>query len=311
MTRVLRLLGTIIIIGMLSSLASAQGLGSISIPIGPLSLHALYSPSPSKIKLNSSGEGQPGNAGSGEGELTWRSEGVWLGADLTVDLAPTFSVTSTASYLIPFCNYSSVFVREITNGIELMSDLDVEPQWFTADLEVTWQYSNSMSLVGGVRYDYLTATFTAGPDIAALLAPSVPLRADLNVNSIFPYIGIRNQLGRAGDRGRLIFTAKGFPFGIVSEGAPDKAYFAEIDVQYGFSPYDNVTLQLDAKWHTARALFKGLSVISSIFNPDPSQAQRSGMVDVDLAVHWQQVYLGAIVLIDFNWSNILPFTTTL
>ena len=309
MVRVPSFLGLVIIIGVLPTLASAQGFGGTFIPIGSLSLHALYSPSPSKIRLTSSGEGRPGNAGSGEGELTWRSEGIWLGADLTVDLAPRFTVTTTASYLFPFYKYSSVSVREITNVFNLQSDLDVEPQWFATDLEVDWRYSDSISLVGGVRYDYLIATFTAGPEIAALLAPSDPLRADLNVNSIFPYLGIRNQLG--GDWGKLICTAKGFPFGIASEGAPDKAYFAEIDVKYGISPYDNMMLQLDARWQTARALFKGLSVISSIFNPDPNQAQRSGFVEADLAVHWQQFYLGAEVLVDFSLSDLLPFNISL
>ena len=52
--------------------------------------------------------------------------------------------------------------------------------------------------------------------------------------------------------------------------------------------------------------FSGMSVANDLFNPDPGQADTADMVDVDLAMHWQQFYLGAVILADFNWANLLP-----
>jgi hypothetical protein len=168
--------------------------------------------------------------------------------------------------------------------------------------------TSGLSFIGGLRYDYLQGTISVPGNLEQLIIQQLgfPFRVklDVNLNSIFPYVGLMYATGSPSNQ--VSVFVKGFPAALaVSESAPHSAYFGEIGLEYSVRPlsFDDVSVTFFTKANVARAVFKELSDIANIFD---SNVPPVGTVALDqsLSVNWIQYYLGGTIT--FNYD--LPFS---
>jgi hypothetical protein len=188
-----------------------------------------------------------------------------------------------------------VFQSGVVSG-----NLDIKTTWFAIDLEGCCRASSQFAILVGVRYDYLQGTISAPDPLDALLVGQFPgLRAklDINLNSIFPYLGARTSLSNG--LGTLTFSVKGFPWALsVADVHPKSGYFGEVFFSYDLIPSSDLSLSFFAKADCAHAVFDEFSQVANIFNKDPS-APQSLSLEQSLPVTWKQYYIGGVATLNF------------
>ncbi|MBI4965290.1 MAG: hypothetical protein HY913_18585 [Desulfomonile tiedjei] len=273
-------------------------------------LFAAWSPNASSIKLAATANayGDANNNAYGEGTVEWSTNGLWLGLSIPVQVNERLSVDLQGWYFVPGNKHIEVSGQAsgLNNGVfqsgSVSGNLDIKTTWFAIDLEGCCRTSSGFAILGGVRYDYLQGTITAPDPLEALLVNQFPgLRAklDVNLNSIFPYLGVRSTLSTG--LGSLTFSAKGFPWAIsVADVHPKSGYFAEVFFSYDVIPSRDLSLCLFAKADVAHAVFDEFSQVGNIFNKDPSAPQNISL-DQSLPVTWQQYLIGGVATLNFGF----------
>lgn len=291
---------------------SGFSLGGSSIRLLPPKAYFLWSPNSSMIKLSLVGDTTDGmDSAWGTAELLWSTNGCWLGLSLPVSFYDRLSLTADAWYFLPgnlHIEAAGEGTNTATGSGGIAGNLNVRTDWFAVELRAAYEMTPGLSFIGGLRYDYLQGTISVPDNLEQLIFQSVgiPFRVklDVNLNSIFPYVGLMYATGSPSNQ--LTMFLKGFPAALaVSENAPHSAYFGEIGLEYSVSPlsFNDVSVSFLAKANAARAVFKELSDIVNIFD---KTVPPMGTVALDqsLSVNWIQYYVGGTIT--FNYD--LPFS---
>jgi len=290
---------------------SASWFGSFA-QVGPTlhapRLFAAWSPNASSIKLAATANAFADalNNGSGEGFIKWSTNGLWLGLSIPVQFNERVSADLQGWYFFPGNKHVEVSGQAsgLRNGVlsseGVSGNLDFKTTWFAIDLEGCFNTSSELALLGGVRYDYLQGTITLPDPLEAMLIgqfPGVRAKLDVNLNSIFPYLGVRSRLSSG--HGSTTFSVKGFPWAIsVAQVHPKSGYFAEVFCSYEMTPSRDFSLCLFAKADVAHAVFDKFSQVANIFNRDPSLPVMG--LEQSLPVTWQQYMIGGLATLNFR-----------
>ena len=277
----------------------------------PPRLFVAWSPNASSLKLAATANvyGDALNNGYGEGTIEWSTNGLWLGLSLPVRVNERLSADLQGWYFVPGNGHIAVSGRAsgLNNGVfqsgAVSGNLDIKTTWFAIDLEGCCRASSGFAILAGVRYDYVQGSITAPAPLEALLDghfPGLRAKLDLNLNSIFPYLGARSIF--ATGLGSLTFSAKGFPWAIsVADVHPKSGYFAEVFFSYDLVPSRDFSLSFFAKADWARAVFEEFSQVANIFNKNPSVPQNLSLQQT-LPVTWQQYLIGGVATLNFGFS---------
>jgi hypothetical protein len=180
-------------------------------------------------------------------------------------------------------------------------NVDVDTTWFAIDLDCSCRTSSEFAVLAGVRYDYLQGTISLPDPLEAMVLSQFPgLRAklDVNLNSIFPYLGFRSSLSNA--QRSLTLSIKGFPWALsVAKVRPQSGYFAELFFSYEVIPSRDFSLCFFAKADMAHAVFNEFSQVASVFGKDPSAPQNISL-EQNLPVTWQQYLIGGVATLNFG-----------
>ena len=272
-------------------------------------LFAAWSPNSSSIKLAGTGSayGDASNNAYGEGAIQWSTNGLWLGLSLPVQINSRLSTDLQAWYFFPGQKYVEVFGRgsELDGGNpssgNISGNLNIDTTWFAVDLEGSYRTSADFAILAGVRYDYLQGTISLPESLGDIIIgayPALRSKLDINLNSIFPYVGLRSRYSTA--QGSLTFSVKGFPWAIsVADVQPESGYFAELFCSYDVVPSSDFSLSLFAKVDIARAVFNDFSKVTNVFNKDPA-APQDVLLDQSLPITWQQYLIGGVATLRFG-----------
>jgi hypothetical protein len=278
--------------------------------------------------------------------LEWKTDGVWLGCSLPVSLFKKTDLNLDGMIFFPFTRVADVGAEgywfevfdpskdeyRIREGnTELEADLD-QTTWFCVDLNVDREYLNNLSFLLGVRYDYLQSALK-GPDYfrgeawetqgdssgvysTDHFSEDIPFNAriDVNLNSIFPYVGLRTSAGDASTR--LDLTLKAAPLALrIGRDAPYKAYLAQVELNYTtFRLNRRLGLDIFTKYTHAKGFFNRIGNIGGVFNEDLASytpddyTQYIALLDFmeleqEMTVTWKQLILGA----GLTWNFSLDF----
>jgi hypothetical protein len=271
-------------------------------------LFAAWSPNASSIKLAATASDYLGAFDNvyGEGTLEWSTNGLWLGLSLPMQVNERLSVDLQGWYFFPGNEHIEVSGRASglyhnnPQSIDVGGNLDIKTTWFAIDLEGCCRASAQFAVLAGVRYDYLQGTITGvGPieTLALNQLPGLRPQLDVNLNSIFPYLGFRSSLPIF--LGSLTLSIKGFPRAIsVGDVHPKSGYFAEAFFSYDLLPSRDLSLSFIAKADAAHASFDDSSQAASIFNQGP-YAPQNRILEQSLSVTWQQYYIGGVATLNF------------
>jgi hypothetical protein len=269
------------------------------------------SPELSSIKLRAQAEGSDGvDSAYLRGGLEWSTTGVWLGLALPASLTNKLSLLVEGWYFVPGSSSVNMSGQSVhtADGTNLISgDLNAKTDWFSTDLRTAYEYRDGFSILAGLKYDYLQGTMTPRDNLLQwftnVAPPGLSARIDVNLNSIFPYLGLMYRT-RDG-RNNIGVFAKGSPFVLqIGQDAPHTAYFAEVGLEYGIILFDNISLSCFAKYDTAHGVFVDLSDATNIFQKTPPPLGTVALYQ-DLTVHWSQLTLGISAALNFNLP--LPF----
>jgi hypothetical protein len=283
--------------------------------------------------------GTRGDLGAGV-RLEWKTEGIWFGAAIPLYVSEKLGFVLEGWAFRPFRRTAEMGVNadgELavpgvsgtwTGGTGLDLDFDVRrSNWYSADFRAEHECYRNLWILAGVRYDYLegvlkgpgtlngVAWYAEPGDPASTYGFGIPLntRLDVNLNSIFPYAGLKSAVG--GSTNRLVFVLKGSPLALqIGRDAPYKAYFGELLVDYSsvVGRNSNITIDLFAKFDVAHGVFRSVSDIQGIFNkalltdelqrlrPLASPFGTNLETNQDLTVHWSQLICGAGVTTNFS-----------
>jgi hypothetical protein len=270
-------------------------------------LFVAWSPNASSIKLAATAGDylSPYDNVYGEGTVEWSTKGLWLGLSLPIQINERLSADLQGWYFFPGNKHAEVSGRSSglrgnqPQSLDVGGNLDIKTTWFAIDLEGSCRASSQFAVLAGVRYDYLQGTIRAVGPIEALVVnqfPGLRPQLDVNLNSIFPYLGLRSSLPTS--LGALTLSIKGFPWALsVGDAHPKSGYFAEAFFSYDLIPSRDLSLSLIGKADAARATFDELSQAASIFNTDPS-APPNRILKQSLSVTWQQYYIGGVATLN-------------
>lgn len=270
-----------------------------------------WSPNASSIKLAASASAylDPSNNLYGEGTMQWSTNGLWLGVSLPLAINDRLSADLQGWYFVPGNRHVEVSARgSIINGDEpesegLSGNLNISTLWCAADLEGSYRTSPDFSILAGVRYDYLQGTISLPQSLDQIVAATYPgLRAklDINLNSLFPYVGFRTFVAVAA--GSLNLSVKAFPWAVsVADVHPTSGYFVELFGSYDVMPWRDVSLSVFAKADFAHAVFEDRTQVAHIFDRDPSAPENTS-VQQSLPVTWQQFMVGGLATMYFDLS---------
>lgn len=297
-----------------SSLAGAGCFPSCSHPDPGLlapRFFAGWSPNASSIKLGATASAYVDEINNlyGDGSIVWSTNGLWLGLSLPWQISDRFGMDLQGWYFVPGNRHVEVSASGTTlnegdpSSGSIRGNLNVSTMWFASDLEGSyWAYAH-FAVLAGVRYDYLQGTISLPQslqDIANNDLPGFRAKLDLNLNSIFPYVGFKSLLPAG--QGSLTFSVKGFPWAVsVADVHPKSGYFAEVFCSYDVMPSLNFSLSLFGKAQVAHAVFEELSQVGNIFNKDLSIPPETP-VNQSLPVTWQQYIIGGAATFYFNLS---------
>jgi hypothetical protein len=251
----------------------------------------------------------------GEGRVEWSTRGNWIGLSQPLRITDRFRIALKGLYFIPAENSIQVeadgrVTRFISGSVT--GQAEVVNQWFIVELEAAHQWSDSLTLLGGIRYDYLSATSADLLKILPLdpriVLPIPPQRIDAVANSVFPYVGIRHTIGLHGD---ISITAKGFPSVIISPPRTSASgYFAELELDYSPAPVQNILGHADAsvfaRMNLVHAVFREVDVLELLhIDPLPPLIHSESEV---VGVHWQGLMAGLNVTFRFDFpTTLFPF----
>jgi hypothetical protein len=276
--------------------------------------YVAWSPNVSSIKLSIDVNVLPGQ-GSGSGHLEWSTNGLWVGIGLPVSITRRFGLTAEGWYFVPGNRHVMAAGRGFVSrqGLPFYQEgnLNITSEWFTAELRGAYRIPYGLTLLAGVRYDYLQGTISASSDAERLIVRTVGVpfdaQVDVNLNSIFPYVGLMYNTGV--EANRLSISVKGFPAAISASGdTPDRAYFGEIGFEWSFNPLGmrNLALAFFAKADAAHAVFSEVVDVQNAFRASPTVGGPfSFRVIESLSLDWKQIFIGSTVT--FNFDLPLPF----
>ncbi len=251
----------------------------------------------------------------GEGRVEWSTRGNWIGLSQPLRITDRFRIALKGLYFIPAENSIQVeadgrVTRFISGSVT--GQAEVVNQWFMAELEAAHQWSDSLTLLAGVRYDYLSATSADLLKILPLdpriVLPIPPQRIDAVANSVFPYVGIQHTIGLQGD---ISITAKGFPSVIISPPRTTASgYFAELQLDYSPGLVHNILGHADAsvfaRMNLVHAVFREVDVLE-LLHVDPLPPLIHSESEV-VGVHWQGLMAGLNVTLRFDFpTTLFPF----
>ncbi len=274
-------------------------------------LFAAWSPNASSIKLAATinAYGDASNNGYGQGTVEWSTNGVWLGLSIPVQVNERLSADLQGWYFFPGNRHIEVsgVASALINGVftsgGVSGNVDVDTTWFAIDLEGCFRASSEFAVLAGVRYDYLQGTVTLpGPLEAMVISqfPGLRPKLDVNLDSIFPYLGFRSSLSTA--HRSLTLSIKGFPWALsVAKVRPQSGYFAELFFSYEVIPSTDFSLCLFAKADMAHAVFNEFSQAANVFGKGPSVPQNINL-EQSLPVTWQQYLIGGVATLNFRLS---------
>jgi hypothetical protein len=159
-----------------------------------------------------------------------------------------------------------------------------------------------MFLLAGVRYDRLQAVIKLPPPLAAFLTP-YEFRIDVDLNSVFPYLGMEYRL--ESPQSSIKTYAKVSPIALqIGRDAPDSAYYLQTGLEYAVRPYRNVSVSAFGRLDLAHAVFTKASNIGGILQ-SPLPLPGPLPIDQDLTVHWKQISIGGSLSMAFSLPDFL------
>lgn len=189
-------------------------------------------------------------------------------------------------------------------------DCDTE-RWF-ADGALFYNYSPSLSLLAGFRYDYQNVNLTDPQFISygggAYITSLPDQELTFNVQNGIPYLGLTVDMGIGQNSFKV--GAKGFPYvwswvewGMTADvgyqrysqsSAPSRSYFFETFIEYGRPFYGNSLLSLFAEW----TMFQGSRYDSDVnLAPGPGVAPN---LPADMSVKRSEITVGGNIALDFS-----------
>lgn len=322
-----------------AAISCAQGLRSEAMPIdGPLSTESRgsavtaggygcgwcepkerftprifvgWSPNASSIKLAATASAylDPSYGLLAESTIEWSTRGVWLGLSLPLPINERLSADLQGWYFFPGNRHveisarASLFTEEDALSAALANNPNISTRWCAADLEGSYRTSPGFSILAGVRYDYLQGTISLPQSFDQLLPvvyPGIRSKLDVNLNSLFPYVGFRTLVSVPA--GSLNLSVKAFPWAVsVADVRPTSGYFAELFCSYDVMPLRALSLSVFAKADIAHAVFQDLTQVAYVFNAEGSIPENAP-VQENLPVTWQQFILGGLATMYFDLS---------
>lgn len=224
--------------------------------------------------------------------LEWKTKGIWLGAAIPLHVSERLGVVLEGWAFRSSNRKATMEVNADVGVVEpgvagtstgdatLDLDFDVRrSNWYSLDFRAERECYRNLWILAGVRYDYLEGVLK-GPGFLNGVAwvseaggstgtygVGIPLntRLDVNLNSIFPYAGLKSTVG--GAKSGVALVLKGSPVALqLGREAPYKAYFGELVVDYRsvVGGNDDITINLFAKFDVAHGIFKRFSDIEGV-----------------------------------------------
>ncbi len=136
---------------------------------------------------------------------TYPVRGIWLEASQAFPLRERIGAFISGSWLFPTKTSSE---ETYDFGIPGGRSWTAKPQWWSLTANAVYGFTESFSLIAGVRYDSFMTNFT-DPENAQIVASNPNDRADITIHSIIPLVGVATDIGT--DSRKLTLGMMGFP----------------------------------------------------------------------------------------------------
>jgi len=221
------------------------------------------------------------------GDHRWPVAGLWLALEQKINLSQNCGAMLGGWWLVPSNRRGAESEESLRTFFELVDtgdeifiavprqttelgfrNWDTQNDWWYVDAAITWGPSRTFTVLGGFRYEHFSTTFQNPRD--AVGVPATPGdRADVTINSYFPYCGLQYIL--AGSTSSFNVRVLGVPYvpagvthfetgesgtatRVESKGRFTRSYFLELFTEYSLSFYGNASAGAFFRWNVLHGL---------------------------------------------------------